>query len=64
MAGPVQSWIDYPSVQCGEEDQDLPYEQWDWLRRRLTSRVPDKQGSVTEFCRAYEAATGTLTGCD
>jgi hypothetical protein len=47
-----------------EEAADEYQEQWDLLHRRLTPHPHAKEPCLADVCRAYEEATGTLTGCD
>jgi hypothetical protein len=39
-------------------------EQWDRWRKRWNPRPGGTRALVSKFCRAYEEATGTRTGCD
>jgi hypothetical protein len=64
MVDQVQSWIEYAPLRGAGESRDPRNEQWDWLRRRLAVRLPDKKLCIAELCRAYEETTGTSTGCD
>jgi hypothetical protein len=47
-----------------EADGTPDGQQWEWLQRRLAPRLPAHRLCLTELCRAYEEATGTLIGCD
>jgi hypothetical protein len=49
--------------QSGEEADEFQ-EQWDLLRRRFAPRPHVKEPCLADICRAYEEATGTMTGCD
>jgi hypothetical protein len=47
-----------------EEEADEFQEQWDLLHRRFGPHPHAPERRLADICRAYEEATGTLTGCD
>jgi hypothetical protein len=49
---------------CYPEQPDEQREQWAWLRRRLTPPARTDHAPAAVLIQAYEAATGTLVGCD
>lgn len=51
-------------VRCRPEQPDEQSEQWACLRRRLPHPAPTDHAPAAALIEAYEAATGTLVGCD
>jgi hypothetical protein len=47
----------------GEEAEELQ-EQWNLVHRRFGAQPHVKECCLADVCRAYEEATGTMTGCD
>jgi hypothetical protein len=51
-------------VRCRPEQPDEESEQWACVRRRLPPPVRIDHAPAAGLIEAYEAATGTLVGCD
>jgi hypothetical protein len=49
-----------PAPQVADDWKD----QWECVRRRFGTRLPEKHHCITDLCQAYEEATGMRIGCD